>query len=106
MDSMMRWVRRHDVTGHEVVDREGAFIGTVADTFPLDGGGEIELLLVNVGRRFPRRRYVPADRISVKDGVVRLPVLRVDVDDCPSAEDRRWGSPRDIARSYWVSAGG
>ncbi len=101
---MMRWVARHDVNGHEVVDREGTFVGTVADTYPLDGGGEIELLLVNVGRRFPRRRYVPADRIRIEDSVVHLPLLRTDIEDCPSAEDRRWAPPDDVARGYWASS--
>ena len=91
------------MAGHDVVDREGTFIGTVADTFPLDGGGEIELLLVNVGRRFPRRRYLPAGDIHVKDGVVRMPMLRAEIEDCPCAEDRRWGDPADLARGYWVS---
>ena len=102
---MLRWVRRHEVVGLEVVDREGSFIGTVRDTYPLDGGGEVQLLLVGVGRRFARNRYVPAAGSKVEGGKVRLPVLRVDVEDCPPAEDRRWGDPADIARGYWITAG-
>lgn len=104
MLTMPRCVRRHEVRRREVVDREGRFVGTVLDTVPLDGGGEVELLLVSVGRRFPRRRYVPARGIRVEDGVVRLPVLRSEVDDCPSADDRRWGDPADVARGYWMFA--
>jgi hypothetical protein len=102
---MLRWVKRHDVVGRRAVDREGNFVGTVIDTVPLDGGGEVELLMLNVGRRFPRRRFVPFPGTRVEDGTVHLPVLRTDVEDGPSAEDRRWGDPADIARGYWITAG-
>jgi sporulation protein YlmC with PRC-barrel domain len=102
---MLRWVRRHEVVGLEVLDREGRFVGTVRDTYPLDGGGEVQLLLVGVGRRFARNRYVPAEGIEIEDGKVKVPFLRVDVDDCPPAEDRRWGHPADVARGYWITAG-
>ena len=102
---MVRCVRRHEVVGLEVLDREGAFVGTVQDTYPLDGGGEVQLLLVGVGRRFARNRYVPAQGIELRDEKVRLPVGRADVEDCPPADDRRWGDPADVARGYWVIAG-
>lgn len=102
---MLRWVQRHDVVGLEVVDAEGAFVGTVRDTYPHDGGGEIQLLLVGVGRRFARNRYVPAAGIKVIDGRVHLPILRDHIVDGPSAEDKRWGDPAHIARGYWVTAG-
>jgi sporulation protein YlmC with PRC-barrel domain len=102
---MLRWVRRHEVVGLEVIDRDGAFIGTVRDTYPLDGGGEVQLLLVGAGRRFARLHYVPAHGIEVTGGKVRLPVTRDEVLDAPSAEDRRWAEPADVARSYWTMAG-
>lgn len=90
--------------GREVLDRKGEHIGKVLDTLPLDGGGEVELLLVNVGRRFPRRKLVPAEGLRVQDGGLRLAVSRIEIEDCPSAEDRRWGDPADIARGYWLFA--
>ena len=102
---MLRWVRRHEVVGLEVLDREGEFVGTVRDTYPLDGGGEVQLLLIGVGRRFARNRYVPAHGAQVRDGRLHLPVTRHQIEDCPPAEDRRWADPADVARGYWITAG-
>ena len=103
--AMLRLTRRHEVVGLEVTDREGAFVGTVRDTYPTDGGGEMQMLLVGVGRRFARNRYVPAHGLKVEDGKVHLPLGRDEIEDAPSAEDRRWGDPADVARGYWVFAG-
>ena len=102
---MTRWLRRHEVVGLEVHDRKGDFVGTVSDTYPLDGGGEVQLLRVGVGRRFARDRYVPAQGAEVREGKLHLSVSRHEIEDCPSAEDRRWGDPADVARGYWVTAG-
>ena len=102
---MLRCVRRHDIVGLEAVDRNGEFVGTVRDTYPLDGGGEVQLLMVSVGRRFARNRYLPADGLELRDGRAHLPYSRVDIEDAPLADDRRWGEPADIARGYWVTAG-
>jgi sporulation protein YlmC with PRC-barrel domain len=104
MNRMRRSVRRHEVVGLEVLDREGEFVGTVRDTHPLDGGGEVQLLLIGVGRRFARNRYVPAHGAEVREGELHLLVSRHQIEDCPSAEDRRWGDPADVARGYWVTA--
>jgi hypothetical protein len=92
------------VVGREAVDREGVFVGTVRDSVPLDGGGEAEMLLLNVGRRFATRRYVPTRGVRVEAGRVHLPVLRGEIEDAPNAEDRRWGDPVGVARGYWVFA--
>ena len=102
---MLRWVRRHEVVGLEVLDRDDRFIGNVRDTYPLDGGGEVQLLLVAVGRQFARNRYLPTHGLTIEDGKIRLPVTRDDVEDAPSADDRRWADPADVARGYWVLAG-
>ena len=88
-----------------MLDREGEFVGTVRDTYPLDGGGEVQLFLLGVGRRFARNSYVPAQGSALRDGKLHLPFTRADVEDCPTAEDRRWGDPADVARGYWVTAG-
>ena len=101
---MLRCVRRHEIVGQEVVDREGRFVGTVRDTHPLDGGGEVDLLLIAVGRRFAREHYVPAAGLELRGGQVHLPVTRAQIQDCPLAEDRRWANPADVARGYWLIA--
>jgi sporulation protein YlmC with PRC-barrel domain len=101
---MRRRFRSRDVRGMEVIDATGRVIGTVADTCPLDGGGEPELALVRVGRRFPTLRYLPLRSGVVEDGRMRVPWTKWQIDDAPSAEDNRWGRPQDIAMAYWVLA--
>lgn len=98
-------LRSRDLRGLEVLGPDGLTIGTVADTWPLDGGGEPELLLLKVGLRFPRMRYLPARRSELRDGRLHVPWTKLELDDAPSAEDRRWGDPADIARAYWIGAG-
>jgi hypothetical protein len=88
--------------GVDVVDAAGEKVGTVADVWPLDGGGEPELVLVRVGRRFARTRYLPLDgRPTVEDGVLRVPWSRVEIDHAPDAEDQRWGEPAHVAQAFW-----
>ena len=99
---MLRCIRRYEVIGREAVDANGEYVGKVADTLPADGGGEVELLLVNVGRRFPRPRYLPVTGARVEKDRIHLPMLRTAIDDAPSAEDARWAAPADVARGYWV----
>jgi hypothetical protein len=88
--------------GRNVVGPEGEHVGVVADVWPLDGGGEPELVLVRIGRHFKRERYLPLDgRARLDDGALRVPWRRWEVDDAPRADDRRWGDPAQLARSYW-----
>jgi hypothetical protein len=90
--------------GLGVVDAAGDEVGTVADVWPADGGGEPELVLVKVGRRFARTRYLPLDgRAEVAD-VLRVPWTRTEIAEAPDAEDRRWGDPAHVAQSYWRDA--
>jgi uncharacterized protein YrrD len=89
--------------GVGVVDAAGKEVGTVTDVWPADGGGEPELVLVKVGRRFRRTCYLPLDgRVAVGDDkVLKLPWSRTEIDEAPSAEDHRWGDPAHVARAYW-----
>jgi hypothetical protein len=98
-------LKARELRGRTVVDAAGADIGVVADTWPLDGGGEPELLLLRVGTRFPRLRYLPARRAVLRDDKLHVPWSKLELDDAPSAEDRRWGDPAQVARAYWVTAG-
>jgi hypothetical protein len=88
--------------GREVLGPDGEHVGVVADVWPLDGGGEPELVLVQVGRRFRRERYLPLDgRAHLRDGALHVPWRRSELDDAPRADDRRWGDPAQLALSYW-----
>ena len=97
---MKRWFRR-DFVGREVRDSEGEAIGTVADVWPHDGGGEPEMLLLKLGR-FARRKYVPIKGTwGELHEPLHLPFSRLEVDDAPDAEDNRWGDPGSVARAHW-----
>ena len=87
-----------------MVGPSGAPIGVVADTWPMDGGGEPELLLLKVGTRFPSLRYLPARKATLRDDALHVPFSKLQLDDAPSADDRRWGDPAHLAMSYWMTA--
>ena len=89
----------------DVFDADGVLIGKAADTWPLDGGGEAELVLVKVGARFPRMRYLPLKRARfVPSGGLRVNATRLEIEDAPSAEDCRWGDPASVAKAHWLSS--
>jgi hypothetical protein len=99
MSMMLRrgWTYR----GCDVVDAAGTRVGTVTDLWPHDGGGEPELLLVEIGGRFKRPRYLPVAGTRLCEGRVHVKWSRVEIDEAPSAEDRRWGDPAHVAVAYW-----
>lgn len=94
---------RRDYVGRAVHDRAGAAIGRVADTWPLDGGSEPELLLVRLDR-FARQRWVPAERARALNEHLFVPWTRVEIEDSPDADDHRWGRAADVARAHWQRA--
>jgi sporulation protein YlmC with PRC-barrel domain len=97
-------LRTGDLRGLEVIDADGRTIGVVSDTVPLDGGGEPELALVRVGARFARMRYLPIRAAWIRGHAMHVPWSKWQIDDAPSADDRRWGDPAQIAAAYWVLA--
>jgi hypothetical protein len=95
---------RRDYVGHHVVDAHGKEIGTVMDTWPDDGGGEVELMLVKTrlaGGRFAQRRWLPVEGCARLNHHLFLPHTLHEIEDSPDAEDHRWGRPADIARAHW-----
>ena len=101
---MIKTVYRRQLIGRPVYDSRGDHVGKIADTWPLDGGGTPEMMLVSVGRRFTRPRYLPLKGARVTDDSVLVPWERRMIDDAPDAEDRRWGDPALIARAHWLLA--
>lgn len=86
-----------------MIDCDGRLVGRVSDTYPADGGGEVELVLVDVGVIFPRRRWLPLGGcIPLGDETLLVNWRRWQIEDAPDAADRRWGEPADIARAYWL----
>ena len=95
---------RIHLLGLEVVDCEGEHVGVTADTWPHDGSGEPEFVLVHVGRHLPRWRWLPAAGADRDGDTLRLRWTRDEVEDGPNAEDGRWAEPVDVARAFWVLA--
>jgi hypothetical protein len=97
----MALARQRNVRGLSVVGPTGKSIGKVIDTYPHDGGGEIEMILVNVGDKLPQRRWLPAPKVRYRNGRLRAPWPEWQIRDAPEAEDNRWGDPPAVAKSYW-----
>lgn len=84
-----------------VEDSDGRRVGRVIGASPEDGGGEADLVLVQLAGRFGRRRWVSLEGARWSPQRLRLAVPRDAVEDAPSADDRRWGDPADVARGFW-----
>ena len=87
--------------GLEVADASGAALGHVVDTYPFDGGGEIEMVVVRL-RRFGERRMLPVSELRLEGGRIVTPFTRLQIEDSPGlstgrhADDDPWR-----AKTYW-----
>ena len=87
--------------GREVADVTGASLGTVVDTYPFDGGGELEMIVLRL-RRFGERRMVPIDELRLYEGRLHAPFTRHQIEDSPGlsagrhADEDPWR-----AKTYW-----
>jgi hypothetical protein len=90
--------------GRKVIARDGQEVGTASDTWPLDGGGEPELVLVRLGR-FGRRRWLALADVSLLMGDLFARWTATEIADAPDAEDHRWGDPALVARAHWLMKG-
>src|SRR6201999_3430527 len=59
---LMRHVSRRSLLGFPVQDCHGEEVGRVVDTWPNDGGWEVQLIVVRLPR-FGERRMLPADEV-------------------------------------------
>ena len=57
----MRTLRMH-LLGIEVADATGTSLGSIVDTYPFDGGGELEMVVLRM-RRFGDRRMLPISEL-------------------------------------------
>jgi hypothetical protein len=111
-------VRRRSVLGRRVSDPQGQPVGTVVDTWPFDGGGEVTLAVVRLGR-LGERRMLPVDTLLSDGRGLHTPYARWQVEDSPPLEDGRhaveaieramshwmWEEPVDSLRALWRSSG-
>ncbi len=87
--------------GLEVADAEGGVLGHVVDTYPFDGGGELEMVVLRL-RRFGERRMLPISQLVLHQGRLVAPFTRIQIEDSPSlssgrhADEDPWRS-----KTYW-----
>jgi PRC-barrel domain len=81
----MRRVSRRNLLGFRVLDCYGDEIGQVVDTWPDDGGWEVELVVIRL-QRFGERRMLPVEEVIAWGGVLRTPYTRMQIEDAPTAE--------------------
>ncbi len=75
-------VTRRNLLGFRVLDCYGEEIGRVVDTWPDDGGWEIELVVVRM-MRFGERRMLPVEDVVAWGGTLRAPYSRQQIEDAP-----------------------
>jgi len=68
--------------GFRVLDCDEEEIGRVVDTWPDDGGGEVELVVIRL-QRFGERRMLPVNEVVAWAGVLRAPYSRMQIEDAP-----------------------
>ncbi|MEA2311743.1 MAG: hypothetical protein QOE28_1711 [Solirubrobacteraceae bacterium] len=96
----MRSLRMH-LLGLDVADATGRSLGQVVDTYPFDGGGELEMVVLRL-RRFGERRMLPVSELRIDDGRLHAPYSRMQIEDSPClssgrhADDDPWR-----AKTYW-----
>src|SRR4051794_32922716 len=78
----MRTLRMH-LLGLEVADIHGKTLGQVVDTYPFDGGGEVEMIVLRM-RRFGERHMIPISELRVDGRRLVLPFSHVQVEDSPA----------------------
>ncbi|MGH2968306.1 MAG: hypothetical protein ACRDK0_04475 [Solirubrobacteraceae bacterium] len=96
----MTSLRLH-LLGLDVTDVSGATLGQVVDTYPFDGGGELEMVVLRL-RRFGERRMLPISELRLERGRLVAPFSRRQVEDSPGlstgrhADEDPWRS-----KTYW-----
>jgi hypothetical protein len=95
----MRTLRMH-LLGLDVTDAHGTSLGQVVDTYPFDGGGELEMIVLRL-RRFGERRMLPVSELRIQDGRLVAPFTRRQIEDSPVLDGRRVDDDPWRSKSYW-----
>jgi hypothetical protein len=95
-------VRRRSVLGRRIWDPRGRLVGTVTDTWPYDGGGEIEMVVLRLPR-LGERRMLPIEGLRLDIlGQLRTSFAAWQVEDSPALGEGRHAADGDErARSFW-----
>jgi hypothetical protein len=95
-------MRRHRLKGRRISDWHGAHVGRVVETWPYDGGGEIEMVVVRMPRLGESRMLPVASlRLDGPDGLATT-FSRWQVEDSPPLDEGRHALDAEArAVSYW-----
>ena len=92
---------RLNLLGMKIRDANGGTLGRVVDTYPFDGGGELELVVVRLWR-FGERRMLPVESLRVEFGYLVAPYTRIQVEDSPALSTGRHTEDDPYrAKAYW-----
>ncbi len=91
---------RMQLLGLDVDDANGYALGRVVDTYPFDGGGELEMVVLRL-RRFGERRMLPVSELRLQDGRLVAPFTRRQIEDSPVLDGRRIDEDPWRSKSYW-----
>jgi hypothetical protein len=98
----MRDVSRRNLLGLRVQDCHGEEIGRVVDTWPDDGGWEVDLVVVRLPR-FGERRMLPAGKVFSIGSRLRAVYSRAQIEDAPEVDGGRHGADDPYkAKAYWM----
>lgn len=86
--------------GLDVTDANGTALGQVVDTYPFDGGGELEMIVLRL-RRFGERRMLPVSELRIEGGRLVAPFTRRQIEDSPILDGRRVDEDPWRSKSYW-----
>jgi hypothetical protein len=88
--------------GRMVTDVQGERLGRVIDTWPYDGGGEVEMVVLRLSRLGESRMVPVAWMRDDGDGGLRSAYARWQVEDSPALEDGKHAvAAEERARSHW-----
>jgi hypothetical protein len=88
--------------GRRIFDWHGERVGRVVDTWPYDGGGEPEMVVVRLPRLGESRLVPVASLRPCVDGALQSPYARWQVEDSPALEEGRHAlAAEERAISYW-----
>jgi hypothetical protein len=94
---------RWNLVGREVRDGAGRSLGRVVDTYPWDGGGEIELVVVRLPGVLGGPRMLRLADLWDEGLVLRTAFARWQVEDSPELRaDRHAVDDPWRAKSYWL----
>jgi hypothetical protein len=101
-------MRRVSLLGLQVHDCRGEEVGRVVDTWPNDGGWELEMVVVRLSR-FGERRMLPIEAVSSWGGRLYSSYTKMQIEDAPVTGEgvHRADDPyRALAYWRWEEPGG